>query len=230
MNTQDETGQAGEPINYCPQCNSSYNLAKKFCGKCGIPLVAGTYSPTNDSNIPEQNASPDSVIQEHPKPSSQPASNAGSKSVIMPVVIVVCLSVVGYFGYGHFVAKKGAGFNLLSSESPASVSKGIITNVYDATSRGDIDGMLTNYAERVQYLSSGVVDKSFIARDARAYRKRWKYVKYEMVGDPTINTASEANTINAENEQRFQVQNSKKQSLELLGIIGPFEKTVIDGS
>lgn len=222
MNRQNETGQSGEPINYCPQCNNSYNLAKKFCGKCGVPLVAGMYSPAGTSSTSEQYISPDRSIQEKPGQPSNPSSITASKTIAATVAVVLCLSISGYFGYNQFVARKGSesskgskgsgvsGVNLSSSESPASVSKGIISNVYDTASRGDIDAMLINYSDRVQYLSSGIVDKSFISRDSRAYRKRWKYVKFEMVGEPTISTASEANIINVENEQRFHVANSKK--------------------
>lgn len=86
-------------ISYCPQCNSSYDLARKFCGKCGIPLVPGTSA----SPVSDQSQSDESSGQ------TQPDSVSAGNPFILPVVVVVVLAIAGFIFAPKFLKKSKSG-------------------------------------------------------------------------------------------------------------------------
>jgi hypothetical protein len=50
------------------------------------------------------------------------------------------------------------------------------------TERCDCDGVLSDYASRVDYFDHGVVAKDFIARDCSAYVKAWPEIRLQLTG------------------------------------------------
>lgn len=40
--------------NVCPKCNASFDQSKKFCGKCGVPLVTGTSTSVVQETAPQE--------------------------------------------------------------------------------------------------------------------------------------------------------------------------------
>jgi serine/threonine protein kinase len=50
------------------------------------------------------------------------------------------------------------------------------------TERADCDGVLADYASRVDYFEHGMVEKDFIARDCSAYVKAWPQIRLQLIG------------------------------------------------
>jgi serine/threonine protein kinase len=73
------------------------------------------------------------------------------------------------------------------SEEPATTStteqiKQFVAEHFRKTERLDCDGVLADYASRVDYFEHGVVGKDFIARDCSAYVKAWPEITSQLTG------------------------------------------------
>jgi serine/threonine protein kinase len=73
------------------------------------------------------------------------------------------------------------------SEPPATSStteqiKQFVIDHLRKTERSDCDGVLSDYASRVDYFDNGVVGKDFIARDCSAYVKAWPEITLNPTG------------------------------------------------
>ena len=73
------------------------------------------------------------------------------------------------------------------SEEPATTSateqiKQFVAEHFRKTERLDCDGVLADYASRVDYFEHGVVGKDFIARDCSVYVKAWPEITWQLTG------------------------------------------------
>jgi ketosteroid isomerase-like protein len=73
------------------------------------------------------------------------------------------------------------------SEPPATSSateqiQQFVTEHFRKAERSDCDGMLADYASRVDYFDNGVVGKDFIARDCSTYVKAWPEITWHLTG------------------------------------------------
>jgi S1-C subfamily serine protease len=57
-----------------------------------------------------------------------------------------------------------------------------VTAMLQATEQGDINGLMSRYAEKVVYRGYGVVNKNFIRKDLESYFKRWPVTKVQLKG------------------------------------------------
>ena len=60
--------------------------------------------------------------------------------------------------------------------------KQFVAEHFRKTERCDCDGVLADYASRVDYFDNGVVGKDFIARDCTAYVKAWPEITLQVTG------------------------------------------------
>jgi len=71
-------------------------------------------------------------------------------------------------------------------EQPASATaeqmRQFVTEHFRKTERADCDGVLADYASRVDYFEHGMVEKDFIARDCSAYVKAWPQIRLQLTG------------------------------------------------
>jgi hypothetical protein len=68
--------------------------------------------------------------------------------------------------------------------------RNFIENHVRATERTDINSLLDDYAEEVDYYSAGVVSKDFIRKDREYFNKRWPKRTYTIIGEvQTANTS-----------------------------------------
>ena len=56
----------------------------------------------------------------------------------------------------------------------------LITKVLQASEQGDIDTIVSRYADKVVYLGYGVVNKALIRKDLKSYFKRWPVTKVQL--------------------------------------------------
>ncbi|PYI91774.1 MAG: hypothetical protein DME97_12840 [Verrucomicrobia bacterium] len=73
------------------------------------------------------------------------------------------------------------------SEQPAATGateqiKQFVAEHFRKTERSDCDGVLADYASRVDYFDNGVVSKDFIARDCSTYVKAWPQITLQLTG------------------------------------------------
>jgi serine/threonine protein kinase len=73
----------------------------------------------------------------------------------------------------------------------------------------DINGMLADYADRVDYFDNGYVDHSFIARDRQTYAAGWPTVKISPNGPVRINESGNSTLVTIWFDYRFDARNSK---------------------
>ena len=70
--------------------------------------------------------------------------------------------------------------------------RNFIENHVRATEGADINTLLDDYAEEVDYYSAGVVSKDFIRKDREYFNKRWPKRTYTIIGEvQTANTSYE---------------------------------------
>ncbi|MEY2559843.1 MAG: eukaryotic-like serine/threonine-protein kinase [Verrucomicrobiota bacterium] len=60
--------------------------------------------------------------------------------------------------------------------------RGFVADHFAKTERCDCDGVLSDYADRVDYFDHGLVTKAFIARDCSSYVKAWPEIKVQITG------------------------------------------------
>jgi hypothetical protein len=60
--------------------------------------------------------------------------------------------------------------------------KQFVADHFRKTERCDCDGVLSDYANRVDYFDHGMVAKDFIARDCSAYVKAWPEIRLQLTG------------------------------------------------
>jgi hypothetical protein len=93
--------------------------------------------------------------------------------------------------------------------APARI-RDFIENHLRAMQSGDVDTFLNDYAEKVDYLSAGVVSKDFIRKDKEYFNKRWPTRTYTIIGEvQTLNTSYDDQKI-AQFAYDFHVQRENK--------------------
>jgi hypothetical protein len=60
--------------------------------------------------------------------------------------------------------------------------KQFVAKHFHKTERSDCDGVISDYASRVDYFEHGMVAKDFIARDCSAYVKAWPEIRLQLTG------------------------------------------------
>ena len=76
--------------------------------------------------------------------------------------------------------------------------------------RRDVEGLLTFYADRVDYFGIGVVTKNKIRKDKRYYYKRWPSIDYELVGDIQFLGSPDDTTFGVVFDLKFLVKDSRR--------------------
>lgn len=99
--------------NICPKCNATFDQSKKFCGKCGVPLVAGT-TTSDTPAAPSQSAH--DVIQPE---MSLTVPKHHKSFVFIGIVAAVLIAVVGYFGYASLKDNKRIADSMSRGRSPS---------------------------------------------------------------------------------------------------------------
>jgi serine/threonine protein kinase len=69
----------------------------------------------------------------------------------------------------------------VTSSATEQIKKFVIEH-FRKTERSDCDGVVSDYASRVDYFDNGVVGKDFIARDCSAYVKAWPEITLNLTG------------------------------------------------
>jgi serine/threonine protein kinase len=73
----------------------------------------------------------------------------------------------------------------------------------------DINGLLTDYADRVDYFENGYVDHSFIAKDRQTYSAGWPVVKIVPSGPVRSSENANMNRVTIWFDYRFDARNNK---------------------
>lgn len=83
----------------CPQCNIVYDQSRKFCGKCGIPLIPIATHPDALGVLP---AGVDVSSHQYSASPSTPKNN----TPIFIGIAIIMAACIGYFAYTQFAVKK----------------------------------------------------------------------------------------------------------------------------
>ncbi len=78
-----------------------------------------------------------------------------------------------------------------------------IHDYYNALSQHDLDGVISKFADNVNYQGQGMRNKNYIRRDAMSYLSRWERISFN-VGDIDISETPEGNLV-ARFESPFRV-------------------------
>ena len=82
-----------------------------------------------------------------------------------------------------------------------------VTDHYDATERRNVDDILSQYDDLVDYLDNGRRDRVFIRNDTIAYFKRWPLISFSFTpGDIAVAHSAVPNKVTAYFEIRFLVR------------------------
>lgn len=129
-------------------------------------------------------------------------------ALLLLLVVVPYVAITQYTAYRE-ASEIRARINAFERDIPASAAKpsentagkddpvlaptglrNFIENHVRATERADIDSLLEDYAEKVDYYSAGVVGKDFIRKDREYFSKRWPKRTYTIMGGvQTANTS-----------------------------------------
>jgi hypothetical protein len=61
-----------------------------------------------------------------------------------------------------------------------------VASHFRKTERCDCEGVVSDYARRVDYFEHGMVDNDFIARDCSAYVKAWPQITLQLIGNVDV--------------------------------------------
>lgn len=78
---------------------------------------------------------------------------------------------------------------------------------------GDVQGMVDDYAERVDYFTNGFVDRAWIFRDEQAYHSAHLMFEERILGDVTVKYADRGNGYVVTYDLRVQAQNQGTRKL-----------------
>jgi hypothetical protein len=72
---------------------------------------------------------------------------------------------------------------------------------------GDVQGMVADYADKVDYFTNGVVDRAWILRDEATYHNSHLMFEERVVGDVTVKHATQGDGYTVSYDLRVQAQN-----------------------
>jgi serine/threonine protein kinase len=77
------------------------------------------------------------------------------------------------------------------------------------SANADISGLVSDYADRVDYYENGYVDRSFIAKDRQTYASAWPSLRIMRSGGVRINDSSNLNRVAISFDYQFEARNNK---------------------
>lgn len=100
--------------NICPKCNTTFDQYKKYCGKCGVSLVAGAGTTTSDTPAAPSQSNPDVMQPEI----SLTVPKHHKTIVFVGIVAAVLIVVAGYLGYDYLKDNKRIADSMSRGHSP----------------------------------------------------------------------------------------------------------------
>jgi hypothetical protein len=84
-----------------------------------------------------------------------------------------------------------------------------VTSHLQKTVDANINGLVADYADRVDYYDYGYVDRSFIVKDRQTYTAGWPYLRLSPHGSVGLRATGATGQIEASFSYRFEARNSK---------------------
>jgi len=107
--------------NVCPKCNESFDQSKKFCGKCGVPLVMGNDNVETESST----LSPNTAKLEAPL--VVPKSHKTKRNIALWLVVsLIFIIAIVCYPFNH---PKTGQESLIFSDFISYVEKGQVREV-----------------------------------------------------------------------------------------------------